>query len=1117
LKCPRCQHDNPQGARFCEECATPLARTCSNCGTALSATAKFCHACAHPVAGKGGAPSRSPDSYTPKHLAEKILTSKAALEGERKQVTVLFADLKGSMELLSDRDPEEARKLLDPVLEGMMEAVHRYEGTVNQVMGDGIMALFGAPIAHEDHAVRACYAALRMQETVGRHAEEVARREGIRPQIRVGINSGEVVVRSVGSDLRMDYTAVGQTTHMAARMEQIASPGAIVTTRNTRALAEGYIDAKPLGLVPVKGLADPVDAFEVTGAGPARSRLQVGAGRGLTRFVGRDADLDQLRRLQELAGSGHGQVAAIIADAGVGKSRLVYEFIHSPACQNWLVVEGISVSYGQAMTYVPVVDLLRGFFKIDDRDDHRQVHEKVVGRLLGLDPSLEPEVPPLLALLNVPVDDNRWAALDPPTRRQRTLDAVKRLLVRESQAQPLAVVVEDLHWIDTETQAVLDTLIESVTAARILLLVTYRPEYEHPWGKKTYYTQLRLVTLPPERASELLTVLLGDGADLDPLKQMLRRRGNPFFVEETVRTLVEIRALEGERGAYRLMRPVESLQIPATVHAILAARIDRLSADDKQLMQVASVIGQDVPFRILAAIADLSDEALRRGLRHLQEAEFLYETALFPDLEYRFKHALTHEVAYGSLVHDRRRRLHTRVTEAIESLYPSRLSDHVDELAHHAFKGEAWDKAVRYLREAAAKAFGRSANRQAITYAEEALRALSNLPETRETLEQGIDVRCGLRASLWTVGETARIRSVLDEAAQLARRCADQQRLGLVSVLLSHYFWVTAQLSEARKFATNALQIGTVRGDRELQIGANYYLGTTSLSAGRYMEANSYFVKVIDALPEGLIHARCGLATFPAPSSRAWFTWSLAERGAFEEGIVVGREGIRIAETLGHAYSLSQSWWALGMLYAVRGDVVNAGDLVTRSLALARERNVVPMVPLALWTLGQIHVLSGRVSEGMVLVQQALDTLKATGAPLFQPVVEIYLGGALLRAHRHDDALGCARAGLAVARERGQRGFEGWALGLLGDIASDSAVTAESPVGHYREAMRLADELAMRPLVAHCHAGLGKLCRRTNKPEQAQEHLTTAMTMYRGMGMTYWLEKAEAEATNPAG
>ena len=382
MKCPRCQQENPPQAKFCPECATPLAPGCVNCGHQLPPAAKFCPECAHPVDGSAAATQRfgSPDSYTPKHLAERILTSKAALQGERKQVTVLFADVKGSMELLADRDPEEARKILDPLLERMMEAVHRYEGTVNQVMGDGIMALFGAPLAHEDHAVRACYAALRMQDLVKRYAEEARRAHGVNVQIRVGLNSGEVVVRAIGSDLHVDYTAVGQTTHLAARMEQVASPGSILLTPATLELVEGYVAVEPLGPVPVKGLADAVEVYEVTGAGPARTRLQAAARRGLTRFVGRDAELEQLRHAQQLAGTGHGQVAAIVGEAGVGKSRLVYEFTHSHRLHGWLVLEAASVSYGKATSYWPVIDLLKGYFKIQDRDDLREIREKVTGK-----------------------------------------------------------------------------------------------------------------------------------------------------------------------------------------------------------------------------------------------------------------------------------------------------------------------------------------------------------------------------------------------------------------------------------------------------------------------------------------------------------------------------------------------------------------------------------------------------------------------------------------------------------------------------------------------------------------------------------------------------------------
>jgi class 3 adenylate cyclase len=578
-------------------------------------------------------PFASPESYTPKHLAEKILTSKSALEGERKQVTVLLADLKGSMELLADRDPEEARNLLDPVLEVMMEAVHRYEGTVNQVMGDGIMALFGAPLAHEDHAVRACYAALRMQRRMNLYADEVQRKGGMPVQIRAGLNSGEVVVRSIGSDLHMDYTAVGQTTHLAARLEQIAKAGSTLITAETLRLAEGYVQVRPLGAVPVKGLDRAIEVYEVIGIGLARSRLQATAARGLTRFVGRDSEVQQLVLALERTATSHGQIVAIVGEPGVGKSRLVWEFTHSHRTHNWLILESASVSYGTATPYLPVIELLKSYFRIQDQDDHREIRDRVGGKLLMLDRALEPMLPPLFALLDVPITDAAWQALDPVQRRQRTLDAVKRLLLRESQVQPLLLIFEDLHWIDSETQSLLDGLVESLPTYRILLVVNYRPEYQHSWASKTYCRQLKIDPLPPESAEELLEALLGTNPGLHPLKRLLieRTEGNPFFLEESVRTLVETQVLAGERGAYRLEKPVQSLQIPATAQAILAARIDRLSPENKRLLQAASVIGKDVLFTLLQAIAEEPEQRLHEGLTHLQAAEFLYEAKLFPD------------------------------------------------------------------------------------------------------------------------------------------------------------------------------------------------------------------------------------------------------------------------------------------------------------------------------------------------------------------------------------------------------------------------------------------------------------------------------------------------------
>src|SRR5438128_1484417 len=542
MKCPRCQHENPPQAKFCLECAAPLAFQCTNCGTQLPPGAKFCFECATPVGAPGSVPRfASPQAYTPKHLAERILNSKAALEGERKQVTVLFADLKGSMELLADRDPEEARKILDPVLERMMEAVHRYEGTVNQVMGDGIMALFGAPLAHEDHAVRACYAALRMQVSVKKYAEEVRRSHAAVVKIRVGLNSGEVVVRAIGSDLHMDYTAVGQTTHLAARMEQLAEPGTTVLTPATRALAEDFVQMKSLGPMRVKGLSDAVEVYELVGANAARSRFQAHAARGLTKFVGRTNEMAQLAEALDLARGGRGQVVGVVGEPGVGKSRLFWEFAHSHRTDGSLVIEAASVSYGKAMTYLPVSELLRSYFQIEPRDDTRKIREKVTGKLLSLDRALEAALPALLALLDVPVGDESWAGLDPPQRRQRTLDAVKGLLLRESHVQALVVIFEDLHWIDGETQAVLEGLVESLPTARVLLLANYRPEYQHSWGSKTYYRQIRIDALSSAGAEELLEALLGRDSALDRLKQLLidRTDGNPFFLEESARALVE--------------------------------------------------------------------------------------------------------------------------------------------------------------------------------------------------------------------------------------------------------------------------------------------------------------------------------------------------------------------------------------------------------------------------------------------------------------------------------------------------------------------------------------------------------------------------------------------------
>ena len=1112
--CPRCSKENAAGMKFCGECGARLASLCAACGASNPPGNKFCGECGAPLT-QAAAASRfaSPQTYTPPHLAEKILTSKSALEGERKQVTVLFADLKGSMELLADRDPEEARKLIDPVLERMMEAVHRYEGTVNQVMGDGIMALFGAPLAHEDHAVRACYAALDMQAAMRRYTEEVRRAHGIVVQIRVGLNSGEVVVRAIGSDLHMDYTAVGQTTHLAARMEQLASPGGTLLTADTLRLAEGYIEVHPLGPVPIKGLEAPVEVYELRGAGPRRSRLHAAAVRGLTRFVGREAELEQLRQALGRAATGHGQVVAIVGEPGVGKSRLVWEVTHSHRTHGWLILESSSVSYGKATAYLPVIDLLKAYFQIEARDETRKIREKVTGKLLTLDEALKATLPPFLALLDVPVEDPQWNAHQPPQRRQRTLEAVKRLLLRESQVQPLCLVFEDLHWVDTETQALLDSLVESLPTARILLLVNYRPEYQHGWGSKTYYTQLRLDPLPPESAEELLGVLLGTDASLGQLKLLLIRQteGNPFFLEQSVRTLVETQVLVGEGGTYRLAKAVSSIQVPATVQAVLASRIDRLPPEEKTLLQSAAVIGKDVPFALLQAIADQPEETLRRGLTHLQAAEFLYETSLFPDLEYTFKHALTHEVAYGSLLQERRRALHARIVEAIEALYTERLAEQAERLAHHALRGEAWEKAVRYCRQAGLRSTARSALREAAAYFERALEALGRLPERRETLEQGIDLRLDLRTALTPLADHARAFEYLRQAEALAGAIEDQRRLAAASSGLSGYFRLMGELDQAIAYAQRGLAIAEASGDFPLRVQTSIRLGMAYQALGDYRRAVDVLRQAVQALKGDLSHQTYDLPLPASIISRTYLVWSLVEQGEFAEGTTHANEGLRIAEAIGQPYSLIVASFGVGMLSLLRGDLPRAVAMLERSLTLTQAHDLHVWFATSASRLGYAYALSGRIAEALPLLEQAAEHAASSGGGGHSPMVR-YLGEAYLLAGRMREAIEQAENALDLAQKRKERGHQAWALRLLGEIAahSDSPDSGKAEA-FYREALTLADELGMRPLMAHCHLGLGTLYRKMGRADQARAELSAAVELFRSMEMTFWLPRAEAE------
>src|SRR5206468_2060990 len=824
------------------------------------------------------------------------------------------------------------------------------------------------PIAHEDHAVRACYAALRMQQRVKEYAEELHRSLGLPVHIRVGLNSGEVVVRSIGSDLHMDYTAIGQTTHLAARMEQMAMPGTILIPSETLALIEGSVLTRPLGPRPVKGLDAPLDVYELTGG--------------------------------------------------------------------WLVLESAPVSYGKATPYLPVLDLLRMYFKGEERDEPRVVREKVTGKLLTLDETLRDTLSALLALLGTPAGDRQWDALGAAERRQRILDAIKRFVLRESRLQPVALLFEDLHWIDSETQALLDSLVESLPTARVLLLVNYRPEYQHGWGGKTYYTQLRIDPLAAESAAALLDALLGAGRPLEPLKRLLlgRTEGNPFFLEESVRTLVETGVVVGERGSFRLAKALDTIQVPATVQAVLAARIDRLPPPIKHLLQSAAVIGKTVALTLLETVAETTALELRRGLAQLQAAEFLYETSLFPELEYTFKHALTLEVAYQSLLRERRRLLHTGVLAALEARERGHAPESVEVLAHHAVRGEVWTSAASYLYRAGAKAQAEARYGTAVTFYEASVDALQRLGDAADhNLE--LDAYLELWSTRISTGQVDGLGALGDKVEVLARSLDDGPRLARVQVRQAQAIALAGAipgtlhraLERAREAATRA-----DAGDLRTRSYARFIAAIACRDMGRFEEAVEEFdigVELFATAGEG---HEPGLVYPIFVSLCGWRSEAEGALGRFDAALASATEALRMATEIRHASSLSIANAFLGYLKLLQGDLEAAVVALTRGLAIAEEHDLMHGVCANGLYLAWASLLGGDRARGLEYLERGLE--RPAGAQLQWTRFGSVPAAVYLAAGCPDKARPIIARGLADMTERDARGYRGPLLRLEAEL-----------------------------------------------------------------------------------
>jgi class 3 adenylate cyclase/tetratricopeptide (TPR) repeat protein len=1112
VKCPRCQSENREEARFCIRCGEKLEQSCPHCGNNMLWSARFCDECGYALLSPD-LPSpvdySLPRSYTPKPLVERILSNRNYIEGERKRVTALFADVANYTSISEKLDPEEMHKIMEGCFKVLMDEVHRYEGIITHFSGDGMMAIFGAPLAHEDHAQRACYAGLSLQKAIRTYGDGIQKRYGTAFIMRVGIHAGLVIVGSIGDDLRMDYTAIGDTINLASRLQQMAPPGSILTSYETYRMARDFFNFKPIGKLTLKGKEEPVEAFELLQASEVETRFGAAVARGLTRFVGRESELQSLKTIFEKVRSGAGQLVGIVGEAGVGKSRLVLEFRNALREVPHTCLEGECLHHGSTVAYLPIRDVLRSYFDLQEGMSEPLIKRKMEGKILGLDGKLSHILPPFYELLSLTLREDPILKLDPKQKKEQTFEALRDWLIRESQDKPLVLVLEDLHWIDKTSEEFLTYLIGRLANARILVILLFRPEYTHPWANRSYYNRIGLDRLPPAAGSELIRSLLRGETSRDLEDLILgKAEGNPLFLEELTNTLLERGYVKKEDHRYSLSQRISEIQIPDTIQGIMAARMDRLETDLKRVIRMASVIGRTFPFPILETITGMKD-GLKPCLLKLQELEFIYERSLFPELEYEFKHALVQEVAYNGLLLTRRREIHKKVAQAIESLYSDRLEEFYEMLSYHYSRSEETTQAYRYLKLSGTKAIRNSALWEAFGFYRDALEILNKSPATEETRKEKIDVSLLMGSPMISLGFPEDSLRVLQQGEELSQELNATKSLTTFCSIIGLYYSVKGDPHAGMQYGERCFRIAEEANDIELTAPIAFDLCSSYTVRGEFARVAEIAPRILALLEEQGKEFESFERGYNIYSAlMAYNAFSLGYMGHFDRALDLCQKARRVALKLNNLYSLGLVEVLHGYVLCTRGDGKEALAHFEKAIQYLEKGQIFVILGLAWSGIGWANYFMGNPQAAPAYMEKGLQLHREAKISYDLSVHYWFLGAVHCDLNEVERARTEVEEAIRLAQKNDERYVEAIALMILGRIflkmGPPHSANAE---GSILKGIEIIEQLQVKTYVAVGHLCLAEGYAFAQQFEKAVHHLKVAEGMFQEMKMVYWIER----------